>query len=97
MIIYGFSNSVVDVGVVVAEDIRSKSSVVIDVLASIGVPNPTAFSFEKGDLGLNQSVEGHDTAGNEATIVVKYLLRLDAAGGQYADLLSKASRRLFLK
>ena len=57
------------IGIVVAERVRSKGGVVIDVAISIGIPDVSPIILDENDLGLGRPVDGDDAALNELTIL----------------------------
>ena len=65
-------NGDVYVRVIVAEDERRKTGVVIDVFVAIGIPDMAAFSPDEDNVWLNSPINGNYSARDELEIFLEY-------------------------
>ena len=67
ILLEGADDGVVDVGVVVAEDVRAEGGVVVDVSLAVAVPHVRAVGADEDEVGLGDSVYRGDAAGEIAS------------------------------
>ena len=68
-------DGVVDVGVAVAEDVRGKGGVVVDVFVAVDIPKACAFRLRERDARLGAAIDRREAAGDDLLVIGKQLLR----------------------
>lgn len=67
ILLEGADNRLVDVGVVVAEDVRAEGGVVVDVSLAVAVPHVRAAGTDEDEVGLGDAIYRGDAAGEIAS------------------------------
>src|SRR5690606_4003617 len=71
-LLHHFLHSIIDVGIVVAQQVRGERRVVIDVFLSLRVIDATSLSTNKNDVWVDLPVQGYHPAGNIFFCILTY-------------------------